>query len=163
LIGGCTNCIAQCDQILSIISQDNFTDDSKGSSSISAHVRHILDRFHCFFAGLACASIDCDARKRDPKIEQNVEAATFVLESVARRIEQLWQLPFCNELIGVKEFVLPSGPEVEITSTLERELVGLITRSIHHLAITALLVKSFGHQLGSDFGKAPSTIVYERT
>jgi hypothetical protein len=92
-----------------------------------------------------------------------VEAATFVLESVARRIEQLWQLPFCNELIGVKEFVLPSGPEVEITSTLERELMGLITRSIHHLAITALLVKSFGHQLGSDFGKAPSTIVYEGT
>lgn len=163
MIGGCTNCIAQCDQILSIISQDNFTDDSKGSSSISAHVRHILDRLHCFFVGLAGASIDYDARKRDPKIEQNVEVATFVQESVARRIEQLWQLPFCNELIGVKESVLSSGPEVEITSTLERELVGLITRSIHHLAIIALLVKPFGHQLGSDFGKAPSTIVYERT
>ena len=161
MIGGCTNCIAQCDQILSIISQDNFTDDSKGSSSISAHVRHILDRLHCFFVGLAGASIDYDARKRDPKIAQNVEVATFVQESVARRIEQLWQLPFCNELIGVKESVLSSGPEVEITSTLERELVGLITRSIHHLAIIALLVKLFGHQLGSDFGKAPSTIVYE--
>ena len=87
----------------------------------------------------------------------------FALESVARRIEQLQSLPFCSELIGVKEFVLPSSPAVEINSTLERELMGLITHSIHHLAIIALLAKSFGHQMDSDFGKAPSTIVYERT
>jgi len=162
LIGGCLNCIAQCDQILSIISQENFTDDSRGGSSIGAHTRHVLDRFHCFFAGLAGASIDYDARKRDPEIEQNVEAATFVLESVARRIEQLRHLPFCNELIGIKESVLPSSPPVEISSTFERELMSLITHSIHHLAIVALLAKSFGYQMDSDFGKAPSTIVYER-
>lgn len=162
LIDGCINCIEQCDQILSIVSQDNFTDGSKGSSSIGAHIRHVLDRFHCFFAGLADASIDYDARKRDPEIEQNVEAATFALESVARRIERLRLLPFCNELICVKESVLPSSPAVEISSTLERELLGLITHSIHHLAIIALLAKSFGHQMDSDFGKAPSTIVYER-
>ncbi len=87
----------------------------------------------------------------------------FALESVARRIEQLQSMPFCSELIGVKEFVLPSSPAVEINSTLERELMGLITHSIHHLAIIALLAKSFGHQMDSDFGKAPSTIVYERT
>ena len=130
---------------------------------IGAHVRHILDRFHCFFAGLAGASIDYDARKRDPEIEQNVEATMFALESVARRIEQLQSIPFCSELIGVKEFVHPSSPAVEINSTLERELMGLITHSIHHLAIIALLAKSFGHQMDSDFGKAPSTIVYERT
>ena len=162
LIGGCTNCIAQCDQILSIISQENFTDDPKGSSSIGAHVRHILDRFHCFFAGLAGASIDYDARKRDPEIEQNVEAAMFALGSVARRIERLHSLPFCSELIGVKESVLSSSPAVEINSTLERELMGLIAHSIHHLDIIAMLARSFGHHMDSDLGKAPSTIVYER-
>ena len=63
----------------------------------------------------------------------------FALESVARRIEQLESLPFCSELIGVKEFVLPSSPAVEFNSTLERELMGLITHSIHHLTIIALL------------------------
>jgi uncharacterized damage-inducible protein DinB len=162
LIGGCINCIEQCDQILSIISQENFADDSKGSSSIGAHIRHVLDRFHCFFAGLATASIDYDARKRDREIEQNLEAATFALASVARSIEQLGLAPLGNELICVRESVLPSSPAVEISSTVERELMGLITHSIHHLAIIALLAKSFGHQMDSDFGKAPSTIVYER-
>ena len=126
-------------KILSIIYQENFTDDSNGRSSIGAHVQHILDRFYCFFVGLLEASIDYDARKRDPEIKQNVEAAMFALESVARRIEQLESLPFCSELIGVKEFVLPSSPAVEFNSTLERELMGLITYSIHHLAIIALL------------------------
>tara|TARA_B110000858_G_scaffold123333_1_gene140622 strand:- start:10678 stop:11232 length:555 start_codon:yes stop_codon:yes gene_type:complete len=163
LIDACINCIAQCDQILDIVSQENFTDTSEGGSSIGAHIRHILDRFHCFFAGLADTSIDYDARKRDPEIEQNLEAAMFALTSIARRIERLQQLPFCNELITVKESVLPTSPAIGITSTVERELMGLITHSIHHLAIIALLARSFGHQMDSDFGKAPSTIAYERT
>lgn len=163
LIGGCINCIEQCDQILTIVSQENFTDGSNGSSSIGAHTRHILDRFHCFFAGLGDASIDYDARKRDPEIEQNLQAATFAVASIARRITQLRESPFGNELISVRESVLPSSPAVDISSTVERELMGLITHSIHHLAIIALLAKSFGHQMDSDFGKAPSTIVYERS
>lgn len=162
LIDGCINCIQQCDQILSIITQEDYIDGARNSSSIGAHIRHILDRFHCFFVGMPEASIDYDARKRDPEIEKNVEAAMFALESVARRIERLRQLPFCNELIVVKESVLPSSPAVDIPSTLERELMGLITHSIHHLAIIALLAKSYGHKMDSDFGKAPSTIVYER-
>lgn len=162
LIAGCINCIKQCDQILSIVSQENYIDGSTSSSSIGAHIRHILDRFHCFLGGLADASIDYDARKRDPQIEQNLEAATFALTSVARRIEQLRGSPCGNALICVQESVLPSSPAVEISSTVERELMGLITHSIHHLAIIALLAKSFGHRMDSDFGKAPSTIAYER-
>lgn len=162
LIGGCINCVKQCDQILSIVTQEHFIDGAKGNSTIGAHVRHILDRFHCFFAGLADSSIDYDARKRDRQIEQNLEAATFALASVARRIEQLRDSSLGNEPISVKESVLPSSPAVEITSTVERELMGLITHSIHHLAIISLQAKSFGHQLDSDFGKAPSTIAYER-
>jgi hypothetical protein len=108
LIGGCINCIVQCDQILSTVSQDNFTDDSAGSSSIGAHVRHVLDSFHCFFEGLADPSIDYGARKRDPQIEKNLEAATFVLASVARSIVHRRESPLCKELTLLKEFVLPA-------------------------------------------------------
>lgn len=162
LINACMNCLAQCDQILGIISQENFTDTAKGAS-IGAHIRHILDRFHCFFAGLSDASIDYDARKRDPEIEQNLGAAMFALTSIARRIESLQQQPFCNEALTVKESVLPTSPAIGITSTVERELMALITHSIHHLAIIALLARSFGHPVDEDFGKAPSTIVYERS
>lgn len=163
LIGGCINCIEQCDQILNIVSPENYIECSGSSSSIGAHIRHILDRFHCFFAGLTNACIDYDARKRDPEIEHNLQAAMFAVASVARRVEQLRETPFGAELIAIKESVLSSSPAVEISSTAERELMGLITHSIHHLAIIALQAKSFGYQLDGDFGKAPSTIVYERS
>jgi len=162
LIDGCLNCIAQCDQILSILSQEHYGHDVKGSSSIGAHIRHILDRFHCFFTGQADSSIDYDARKRDQEIEQNLEAARFALASVTRRIDRFREFQGYHEPVLVKESVLPSRPAVEISSTVERELMGLITHSIHHLAIIALLAKSYGHQVDKDFGKAPSTIVYER-
>lgn len=84
----------QCNQILIIIFPQNFTGDSKGSSSIDAHVRHILDRFHCFFSGVVGASIDYDARKRDPEMEQNAGATMFAQESVARLIELLQPFHF---------------------------------------------------------------------
>ncbi len=163
LVQGCSNCLGQCDQLLKIVSQSVYVDGSKGGSSIGAHVRHVLDRFHCFFSGLPAASINYDARKRDKEIEHNLEAATFSLATVARRIEQLDYMEFSAAQIRVKESVHPFSPVVEIPSTVQRELMGLITHSIHHLAIIALLAKSFGYQMGADFGKAPSTIVYERS
>ncbi|GJM13589.1 MAG: hypothetical protein DHS20C12_19920 [Pseudohongiella sp.] len=162
LLGGCVNCIDQCNHILGIVSQADYIDDARGSSSIGTHIRHILDRFHCFFLGLPEASIDYDSRKRDPEIEQSIEAALYALESVTKRVERLQQLPFLNESIAVRESALATHPAVEISSTLEREILGLITHSIHHLAIIGLLAKSLGHQVDCDFGKAPSTIAYER-
>lgn len=162
LIGGCINCISQCDQILGVVSQKSYADASKGGATIGAHVRHILDRFHCFFAGLPDAAIDYDARKRDKEIEQNLSAAAFAVSSVGRRIEQLSAKPGDLELIAVKEAVLATSPSVEIASTLERELMGLITHSIHHLAIIVMIAKSFGYEFDADLGKAPSTIAFER-
>lgn len=161
LIEGCSDCIGQYDQLLKVISQSVYIDNSNSSSSIGAYVRHILDRFHCFFSGLQDASIDYDASKRDKEIEQNIEAAMFAVVTVARRIEQLGDNPSIGNLICVRETVHPLSPAVEISSTIEREMMALITHSIHHLAIIALIARSFGYQMGEDFGKASSTIVYE--
>ena len=129
---------------------------------MGAHIRHILDRFLCFLAGLPEASIDYDARKRDKSIENNLDAATFALASVARRIESLDMLNTLGTSISVRESVHHLGPSVAMPSTVGRELMGLVTHSIHHLAIIALIVKSYGYEIDSDFGKAPSTIRYER-
>ena len=162
LIDGCIQCIEQCEQILEMVSQEVYVDTSRGSSSIAAHIRHILDRFSSFFCGLPAAAIDYDKRKRDKEIEHNLEAACFALATIARRVEQLKQAPFAKDLIIVKESVLPSSPAVEISSTIEREMMGLITHSIPHLSVIALQAKAFGYPLNDDFGKAASTLVYER-
>ena len=163
LIHGCKHCVNQCDELLNMVSQQVYGSFPEGTSSIGAHMRHILDRYLCFFAGLQNGLIDYDARKRDKSIETNLEAAAFALTSVSRRIDAMTLSEELGKTITVRESVYHQGPSVEIPSTVDRELMGLISHSIHHLAIIALITKSFGYRLDSDFGKAPSTILYERS
>ncbi len=161
LLAGCVCSIEQCGQLLRLISTESYVDSSKGSSSVGAHIRHILDRFHCFLAGMPAGSIDYDARKRDKSIENNLDVAAFALVSVSRRIESMAALDDLETAITVCESVHHQGPAVTMPSTVGRELMGLVAHSIHHLAIIALIVKSYGYEMDSDFGKAASTILYE--
>lgn len=163
LIQGCMHCVEQSNQLLSVVSQSDYIIASEGNSSIGAHMRHILDRFHCFFAGLQDACVDYDDRKRDKAIENSVEATSFALASVAKQIGNLNLAEFAQKNIAVRESVYHQGPAIAISSTVDRELMGLITHSIHHLAIIAIIAKSFGYAMDGDFGKAPSTIVFERS
>ena len=39
--------------------------------------------------------------------------------------------------------------------------MGLITHTTHHLAIMGMIARDLGYHLDDDFGKAPSTIVFE--
>ena len=162
LILGCSHCIYQTQQLLELLSLEDYVLAVDGNSSIGAHVRHVLDRFHCFFNGLNKKMINYDARKRDPEIERNLAAAGFSIASIARRISDLSETEFHDQIISVQESVHHQGSSVAISSTVDRELMGLITHSTHHLAIIALLAKSMGYSIDPDFGKAPSTIVYEQ-
>jgi uncharacterized damage-inducible protein DinB len=162
LIQGCIHGVDQSNQLLKAVSLDDYTYVSQGNSSIGTHTRHILDRFHCFFAGLQGGCIDYDDRQRDKSIENSLQAATFALASVSRQIEKLDLAEFTGKIITVRESVYHQGSSIEIPSTVNRELMGLITHSIHHLAIIAIIAKSFGYPMDNDFGKAASTIVYER-
>ena len=161
LIEGCRHCMAQCDSLLKLISHQDFVDCSRGAS-VGAHMRHVLDRFLCLFNGLPSLVVDYDARKRDRSIETNLQAAAFALASVSKRIDAIAQTSPAQMTLSVQESVFHEGPAVALQSTLERELMGLITHTTHHLALIALLAKSMGYALDADFGKAASTIRYER-
>ena len=153
LVDGCRHCNTQCDLLLKLITTEDFVNNALGSS-VGAHVRHVLDRFQCFFTGIAVGHIDYDARKRDPAIETNIEAAAFALASISKRVEMLMQESPVNSVLSVQESVYHQGPSVTTSSTIERELMGLITHTTHHLAIIALLIKPMGYALDADFGKA---------
>ncbi len=163
LHGGCVRSIEQCAHLLQLIFAEAYVDSSRGTSSVGVHIRHILDRFHCFFTGLPVGSIDYDARKRDKSVENKMDVATIALDSLGRRIETMAALDHLETPITVRESVHYRGPAVTMRSTVGRELMGLVTHSIHHLAIIALIVKSYGYEMDSDFGKAASTILYEST
>ena len=161
LYKGSLHCIRQCEQVLKQLSEASYCQPRDGnSSSIGAHMRHILDRFQCFFSGLADGCIDYDARKRDKSIETSLNAARFSIATITRRLQDL--APVESDEIMVAETVHCGSPRVLIGSSVARELMSLITHTTHHLSIINLMARDLGCCLGDDLGKAPSTIVFEQ-
>ncbi|MFT4887581.1 MAG: putative damage-inducible protein DinB [Pseudohongiellaceae bacterium] len=163
LLKGCLHCIEQCEEVVNSLGADDYANSYEGSSSMGSHVRHILDRFQSLFVGLPGLSVDYDARKRDKAIESSTGSARFAIALVSWRMRELDLVKLLGQSISVRETVYHRAAPIKISSTLERELMGLITHSIHHLAIISMLAKQCGHSMGPSFGKAPSTLVYERS
>jgi len=161
LLEGCLFCISQCELLLGMLTPEDFTAGEDGAS-VGTHLRHVIERFQCFFNGLSSSRIDYDGRKRDLSIANNPEAANFAFASIKKRLESLKDSDPALPVLSVQELVLLSETPANISSTLGRELLGLIAHTTHHLAIVALLARSMGYQLDRDFGKAPSTIRHER-
>ncbi len=160
LIDGCITCVDQCGDLLRNMPDEVFASREGGSSSIGAHVRHILDRFHCFFNGIDEGCINFDDRKRGTSVETDVRIAADVLTATRDRFKNL-DLDAFNAGISVRELVHFNGEPTIAASTLDRELMGLITHSIHHLAIIAIIARSSSFPVSANLGKAPSTIAAE--
>ncbi len=161
LKSGCWQSLSQCEELLERLNESEYRACSKHSASIGGHVRHILDRFQSFFHGLPIEHIDYDARERDKSIEINLAGAKFALASVQRQLDALTHSEIESLTLTVSETVNNQGVVVQVPSTAQRELMGLVTHSIHHLAIIALIAKGLGHIVDQRFGKAPSTLVFE--
>ena len=160
LIDGCIDCVDRCDELLDGMPGEVFASRGDGNSSIGAHVRHIVDRYQCFFNGLGAGRIDYDDRKRGTSVETDVHVAAAALTETRGRFEVLDLDAFGAE-IPVRELVHYNGEPTVAASTLDRELMGLITHSIHHLAIIAMIARASGFPVPPNLGKAPSTIAAE--
>ncbi|MBL4821344.1 MAG: DinB family protein [Gammaproteobacteria bacterium] len=160
LISACEKCIEQCDEVLEPIPESVFIRSFQSNSPIGSHVRHVIERFDCFFNGCSGGTINYDQRKRDRKLEQSLSNARAALAAIRRSLSQLGSSR--NTSLVVVESVNENCAPVAVDSTLERELMGLVSHTTHHLAIIGLLVKAQGYRLSADFGKAPSTLIYER-
>ncbi|MBL8232441.1 MAG: hypothetical protein JNL98_28345 [Bryobacterales bacterium] len=125
------------------------------------HLRHILDFYECFLAGLARGSIDYDARQRDPNVESDRAAAIRKTQRMFSRLaevenleydKRLWVKVEASEGLGLLgNFVL---------STVGRELQVLSSHTVHHFALMAVTLRLLGADVPCDFGVAPSTLLH---
>ncbi len=162
LLAGCLQCLEQCARVLAEVDASQYTAQSPSQSSIGAHFRHILDRFHSVLSGLPAGCINYDDRRRDAAVESNLEAARFALTTIVRRVQALSSREIGTRSVAVVESVHSTAPAVRIASSVEREFMALITHTTHHLALLAVILRHNGMQLDPEFGKAPSTLIYER-
>ncbi len=130
-------------------------------SSVGAHVRHVLDMACSFLRDLPERRIDYDRRDRAPEVELDKDEGARRLREVARAIRDL-DGTRSDEPLFVRCDV-PEGVSSEAgwnRSTVGRELTYVLSHAIHHYALIAMILASYGHEVEEGFGVAPSTLAY---
>ena len=135
-----------------------FRTEQSGNSSVGAHLRHVIDCYRCFLRGLDGGKIDYDGRQRDPRLEHERSVAETALDQLVAGFETLPR--DLDRPLEVKVDSAAWGPGALHwqASTLGRELQFLVSHTVHHFALIALLLRQQGHEPGAGFGVAPSTL-----
>lgn len=159
-----TNTLKELCQLLQILDDKTYERQNRSLtgeeiSSIGVHCRHILEFYQCFFLGLSTGIIDYDSRLRDINVEHCKETA---LDQLFRTCKNLAELPDCflPETLTLKAQVDCELAAITSQTCALRELIFLQNHSVHHLALIAALLNSYGLSTPSGFGLANSTHAY---
>jgi hypothetical protein len=141
-----------------------------GTAGVGAHFRHVLDHYEAFFAGLARGRIDYDERRRIPQLAADAALAGAAARTWIGRLQELGAIPPRTDTVVVKAVESPHadpggadpGGMEWVFSSVTRELGFLMSHTIHHYALIALVAKDLDVELDATFGVAPSTIAYRK-
>ncbi len=147
------------DGLLARLEPGDYTHQQVGADPIGRHVRHVLEHYESL---LQCSGgrIDYETRARDPEVETDPRVAS---ERIARLRERLAALPETQGPASVRVRYTSADDKrapCEIESTLERECHFVLSHTVHHMALIALLAQWHGRGLPAGFGVAGSTLRY---
>jgi len=125
-------------------------------------MRHCLDHFDAFVLGIPSGVVDYDDRDRDPRLEQDLDFALAKLEDLRHALGLLCSSDMAVPLV-VQQVPAPGAEKVRVPSCVERELLFLMSHTIHHLALMKLLAEMQGATLPTDLGVAYSTIAHQQS
>jgi uncharacterized damage-inducible protein DinB len=126
------------------------------SGTIGEHVRHCLDHVSALLTGDQSSMLSYDRRYRGTAVETDpAEALRQILQ--LKSALDVWSTRSLDEPIRVSSMISTSGDTVAGWSTLGRELAFVVSHTIHHQAIIAVLLAIHGHAVSERFGHSPST------
>lgn len=126
------------------------------SGSIGEHVRHCLDHVAALVSANPSNTLSYDRRHRGTAVETDpTQAIRQIVE--LRRAFDAWSRRSLDEPIRVMSVIAASGESVTGWSTLGRELAFVLSHTIHHQAVIAVLLAVHGHEVPDRFGHSPST------
>lgn len=175
LVDGCVRVLEQGLALLERI-DDGLYAGARGlpvKSGVGGHVRHCVDFFQSFLAGVPSGRIDYDRRERDELVERDREFAATKLRII---ISELRSLPLDAVETRLLVSLEAETNETDVTgetngtgdssrwcgSTIARELQFLMSHTVHHYALVALTLRLRGFEPGEWFGVAPSTLKHWR-
>ena len=154
------HCLEQAIELLDRLPEKAFVrTEERHARTVGPHLRHVLDHYSAFFAGLPGFRVDYDARARDSHLESARALAAARLREILGELvlveEELLELPIQIRLES-------GGAESEqwSHSTVRRELQFLLSHTVHHFALIGMLLERFEIAVPEDFGIAPSTLKF---
>jgi len=130
-------------------------------ASIGGHFRHVLEHFHCLIEGLPSGIVNYDARRRNPRIENEISFASIATCDVLRVIKKWSDSTLEHPCKTVSSVAYRSETAALLDSNVGRELAYCIAHAIHHFAIIRLICSEVGVEVPKEFGYAPSTLKYQ--
>jgi uncharacterized damage-inducible protein DinB len=132
------------------------------TSSVGGHVRHNLDHVSALLRGLRTGVVDYDDRDRGTAVEHDRFAA---LEAILLLEKELTDFCWADapHLMKLTTLVSPDLPPVSVVTSPDRELAFVVSHTVHHNALIAVMAKLLGVTVPAAFGYAPSTIAHQRS
>lgn len=163
LLAALTVTLGQLAELVERLTDDQYTRRPGGAlgSAIGGHVRHNLDHAAALLAALADGELDYDRRERGTAVETDRAAAAA---AVRRVVAGLNDYPWgdLDEPIRLTALVAPDRPAVDLVTTAGRELAFVLSHTIHHNALVAVIAAAVGATVPAGFGYAPATLAHRR-
>jgi uncharacterized damage-inducible protein DinB len=143
--------------VLTLPSEAYCARTSRVSGSIGEHVRHVLDHISSLAAACPSVVLSYDHRTRGTALEVEPSVAVREMMRLDAALERWGDRPL-DEPVAVAAVMSEDGQPLIGWSTLARELAFVMSHTIHHQAIVALLLEQQGGGVPDErFGYAPST------
>ena len=127
------------------------------SGSIGEHVRHCLDHVAAFTTVLGARRLSYDHRTRFTLDETATQTAVARIDRLLDELVAMTDLDFDAE-VTVTALLHQDGAPMTAPSSVARELAFVVSHTLHHFAVIALLLDRMRVRVPAQFAHAPSTL-----
>lgn len=132
----------------------------QSSGSVGGHVRHCLDHVEALLGALATGVCNYDERIRGTAVEDDPALACARLAACRMRLQAL-PASLLGQPLALAVRLTRDGLQVQAPTTVAREVAFVLSHTVHHAALVAVLLEDQGIGRPPYFGLAPSTPAVE--
>ncbi|MDR5899920.1 DinB family protein [Halomonas vilamensis] len=134
---------------------------AQSTQSLGRHVRHVLEHYQTLLDACTAlatpTTLDYERRQREAALENDPAQALARVKMLQDTLATLTVMPHDTPL--TLRYPIKAN-ELDIPTSLGRELAFLTSHSVHHMALIGLLCEILGITLPKEFGVHPSTLRY---
>ena len=128
----------------------------RSSGSIGAHVRHCLDHVAALEYGMVTGDVCYDRRQRNTVVELDPRLGHSRLRRASARFAA-YSDALLDQPVALIAQIGTDGAAIHVASTIGRELAFVVSHTIHHSALVAVLLEHADCDVPDRLGLAPTT------